>query len=63
MANAKFDFFDDELDAIMELLLLAEELLNVRKSKITPKDPQSGKMHLYFETTDHKKRTNLQRNN
>ena len=58
MANARFEFFDDEQDAIMELLLLAEDLLEVKKSKITPKNPVSGKIHLYFETEDHKRRTN-----
>lgn len=63
MANAKFEFFDDEQDAIMELLLMAGDLLNIKKSKITPKDPKSGKMHLYFETTDHKKRINSQCHN
>ena len=57
MASAKIEFFDDERDAVMELLLVAEDLLNIKKSKIIPKDPGSGKSHLYFETADHKKRT------
>lgn len=63
MANAKFEFFDDEQDAIMELLLLAEDLLHIKKSKITPKDPVSGKSHLYFETADHKKRSGVKTRN
>lgn len=56
MAQAKFEFFDDERDAIMELLLLAEELLDLKAPKAPTKNPVSGKNHLYFETRDHKKR-------
>ena len=58
MAQAKFEFFDDERDAIMELLLLAGDLLDLKKTKAPVRNPESGKNHLYFETRDHKKRTN-----
>lgn len=58
MAQAKFEFFDDEREAIMELLMRADELLDLKMPKAPTKNPHSGKNHLYFETRDHKKRTN-----
>lgn len=57
MAQAKIEFFDDERDAIMELLLLAEDLLELKRTKAPKRDPECGKNHLYFETVNHKKRT------
>lgn len=62
MVSANFDYYDDEQDEVMELLLLAEELFQLKPSKITPKNPISGKSHLYFESRDHKKRSNKVRN-
>ena len=53
----KIEFNENEESAVMELLLLAETLLDV-KSKLKLKDSESGKSHLYMETADHRKRTN-----
>lgn len=57
MANAKFEFFDDERDAVMELLLLASDLFDLKETKPPRKNHESGKNHLYLETKDHKRRT------
>lgn len=59
--NARYEFFDDEQDAIMKLLLAAEALLNLKGTNPPKKDPESGKLHLYIETVDHKKRTKAAR--
>lgn len=57
MAQAKIEFFDHEKDAVMELLLFAEDLFDLKRTKAPKRDPESGKSHLYIETVDHKKRT------
>lgn len=58
MAQAKFEFFEDEMGAMMEILLKAEEVLDLKTPKAPTKNPSSGKYHLYLETREHKKRTN-----
>ena len=58
MAQANFEYFDDEQDKIMEVFLRAAEVLDLKPPKAPKKNPSSGKIHLYFETRDHKRRTN-----
>lgn len=55
--NANFKFFDNEQDRIMELLLFAEDLFDLKRVKPPKRDATSGKLHLYLETVDHKQRT------
>lgn len=56
MANAKFEYFDDESEGIMEVLLMMESLFDLKQTKPPKKSQDCGKMHLYIETKDHKKR-------
>jgi hypothetical protein len=55
--NANYEFFDHERDKVMKLLLLAEDLFDLKRTKAPKQNPESGKIHLYIETVDHKKRT------
>lgn len=56
--NLKIEFFPDEQPAVLELISLAEDLLELRPLKPPKVNPESGKHHFYLESKDHKKRTN-----
>ena len=56
MASYQVEMFPDEMDAVMDSLLHIENIMNIKQPTKLKAGP-NGKMHLYFETVDHKQRT------
>lgn len=61
MATIKFEYFEDERSAVEKIFLFADRILNLKDSTPPVLNPESGKLHHYIETKDHKRRTKRQK--